>query len=206
MRRAVLAHAAVSFTVLAGCTSVNGGTPTPGTTTNGTAASTGASEPSEPSSEGDAPPVTGPELDLGKVSGPCDLLKADQLAARGVTKPGAKRTAPAGPTCNWQPDDAGRGTGISATILSEEADGLENTYARRAEFPVFQPTEVAGYPAVNTDLTDAKHGECSTAVGVAKGRGFLVQVRVYDEKSPAYSTPCSVSSGIAETAVGNLKG
>ncbi|NUT47281.1 MAG: DUF3558 domain-containing protein [Saccharothrix sp.] len=202
MRRAVLAIAAVSVTVLAGCTSVGGGTPTPASTTKSTGAATTTSESP---TEGDAPPITGPALDLGKVSGPCDLLKADQLAARGVTKPGTEETDPAGPGCKWQPDDPGRGTSIDVTILSE-SDGLDGMYARRELFPVFEPVEIAGYPAVNGDVTDAKHGECSTAVGVAQGEGFLIQVFVYDQKSPAFSTPCSVSSAIAETVVGNLKG
>lgn len=202
MRRALLAVATVSFTVLVGCTSVGGGTPTPATTTSAAGSPTKASEPS---SKGDAPAITGPELDLGKVSGPCDLLKAGQLAARGITKPGAEETDPAGPTCQWEPDDPGRGTSIGVTILSESG-GLDGTYAGRNKFPVFEPTEVAGYPAANVDVTDGKHGECSTAVGVATGEGFLVQVAVNDRASSAYSTPCSESSAIAATVVGNLKG
>ncbi|ONI85587.1 hypothetical protein ALI22I_27805 [Saccharothrix sp. ALI-22-I] len=194
--------AAVSFTVLVGCTSVSGGTPGPATTTGGSGTPT---EASEPTSTGNAPAITGPELDLGKVSGPCDLLKADQLAARGVTKPGAKEADPAGPTCQWEPDDVVRGTSIGVTIMSK-ANGLDDMYANRAQFPVFEPTEVAGYPAVNGDITDAKHGACSTAVLVAKGEAFLVQIVVNDRNAPAYSTPCSESSAVAATVVGNLKG
>ncbi|MEV1116460.1 DUF3558 domain-containing protein [Actinosynnema sp. NPDC049800] len=202
MRRAVLAIAAVSFTVLVGCTSVNGGTPTPVTTTKATGTST---EASKPSSDGEAPPVTAPELDLAKVGDPCALLKADQLAARGITKPGAKENDPVGPTCQFRPDDVGRGTSLGVTIMSK-VDGLNDMYAHRAQYPVFEPTEVEGYPAVNGDVTDAKHGACSTAVAVAEGKAFMIQVDVNNQDSPDYSTPCSVSSAVAAIVVENLKG
>ncbi|MFD1152432.1 DUF3558 domain-containing protein [Saccharothrix hoggarensis] len=206
MRRAVLAVAAVSFTVLVGCTSVNDGTAKPVTTTNGASTSTATSEskPDKPST-GEAPAVTGPELDLGKLSGPCDLLKADQLAARGITKPGAKEDDLVGPTCQWEPDDPGRGTSIGGTIMTN-ADGLNSAYARRSQFPVFQPIEVAGYPALNTDLLDGKHGECTTSVAVAEGKAFMIQIAVNDQDSAAYTAPCSVGAEVAALVVGNLKG
>lgn len=193
---------AASFAVLVGCTSTSGGTPGPATTTGGAGTSTKASEPT---SSGDVPPITGPELDLGKVSGPCDLLKSDQLAARGITKPGTEKADHTGPTCRLEPDDRGSGTRLGVTIMSK-ADGLTDAYANRDQFPVFEPTEVAGYPAVSTDLTDGKHGECTTAVLVAEGKAFMVQVAVNDLESAAYTTPCSVSSEVAAIVVGNLKG
>ncbi len=190
---------AAALTALAGCSME--GTPTPATTTT-TAA---AGQTTESSGNSDVPEITGPELDLSKLGSPCELLKPDQLAARGVTKAGTERTSPAGPTCQWRPDERVDGTSFSATFL-EKTNGLEGFYENRDKNPVFEPIEVAGYPAVNGDPTDGKSGTCSTAVGTAKGEGFVVQVNVNDEKLPEYTDPCSVSSAIAETIVGNLKG
>lgn len=192
---------AATLMVLAGC-SVEG-TPTPGTTTSTSTA--GSTTASSGTGSGDVPAITGPELDLSKSSSPCDLLKADQLATRGVTKAGTERSDPAGPTCQWKADDRVSGTNFSATFL-EKSDGLEGLYANRDSTAVFEETEVGGYPAVNSDITDAKHGACSTSVGVAKGAGFMVQINMNNAKSPEYTNPCSVSSAIAETVVGNLKG
>ncbi|ROP38022.1 uncharacterized protein DUF3558 [Saccharothrix texasensis] len=191
---------AAALTVLAGCSTE--GTPTPATTTGTTA----AGQTTEPSgNSGDVPEITGPELDLSTLSSPCELLKTDQLAGRGVSEPGTERTGPAGPTCQWRPDERVDGTSFSATFL-EKTNGLDGFYENRDDNPVFEPTEVAGYPAVNSDPTDAKSGTCSTAVGTAKGKGFVVQVHVNDETLPEYTNPCSVTSAIAKTIVENLKG
>ena len=203
MRRAVLAVvSAAALAVVAGCTSVDG-SPTSAKTT--TATSTSAESTGTSSASGDAPPITGPELDLAKVSGPCDLLTSAQLSARGVTKAGAERAAPTGRSCEWRPDDRVRGTSFSISFLTE-SNGLDGFYENRSDFKVFEPTEVAGYPAVNGDAVDTKSGSCSTAVGVAKGDGFIVQINVNDKTLPDYGKPCSVSSAIAEAVIGNLGG
>ncbi len=197
---AVLSAAAI--TALAGCSMQ--GTPSPATTTTTTTAAGGQTTTGS-AGNGDAPAITGPELDVSKLGGPCGLLKSDQLAARGVTKPGTERTDPAGPACQWRPDDRADGTSFSISFL-EKTKGLEGFYENRDKNPVFEPIEVGGYPAVNGDPTDAKSGTCSTAVGTAKDEGFLVQINVNDKKLPEYTNPCSVSSAIAETVVENLKG
>jgi hypothetical protein len=192
---------ATALVVASGCTTKDGGTPSPGGSTSTTAA--GATTTS--AAAGDVPAISGPELDLGKFSDPCTMLKADQLSARGVTKAGTQRTDPTGTACQWYPDERALGTSFLVVLL-DESKGLDGVYANRKKLPVFEPTEIAGYPAVNTDATDAAHGACTTAVGVAKGEGFAVQVRVNDKKLPGYTDPCSVSGEIAETVVGNLKG
>ncbi|MEU4444007.1 DUF3558 domain-containing protein [Actinosynnema sp. NPDC050801] len=197
MRRAVLAVLSAAA-VLAGCTST-GGTPSPAKTTTGGA----TTQSSEPDGSG-MPPISGPELDLSKSSA-CELLKADQLAARDVTKPGEAETDSTGETCQWRPQDRVLGTSFSATIL-ENTDGIAGYYENRAEFAEFEEIEVAGYPGFNGSKTDLKSGSCTTGVGVAKGKGFLVQINVNDEKLSEYTNPCSVSGDIAETIVGNLKG
>lgn len=198
MRRAVLAVLSAAA-VLSACTSV-GGDPGPATTTTTSAAGTQSSEP-----DGNGvPPITGPELDL-PASGPCDLLKADQLATRDVTKPGEPRDSGAGKVCQWRPEDRVRGTSFSATIL-DGTDGIEGYYKNRSEYTEFEEIEVADYPGFNASSTDLKSGSCTTGIGVAKGKGFIVQVHVNDKKLPEYTNPCSVTAAIAETIIGNLKG
>jgi hypothetical protein len=193
---------AAALVVAAGCTTKNDGNATPGATTTTTVA---AGSTTKSAAAGDVPAITGPELDLSKFGSPCEMLKAAQLSARGVTKAGTQRADPVGPACQWRPDDRVKGTSFSVVLL-EESKGLDGLYANRDQLGVFEPTEVAGYPAVNTDSTDAKGGACSTAVGVAKSEGFVVQIHVNDNKLPEYKNPCSISSAIAETVVGNLKG
>ncbi|WP_367131569.1 DUF3558 domain-containing protein [Saccharothrix sp. HUAS TT1] len=203
MRRAVLVVLSAAALVAAGCTTKSDGDATPTGSTSTTASDSTTTQPSEAS---DVPAITGPELDLSRFAGPCELLQADQLSARGVTKPGTQRTDPAGPACQWRPDDRVDGTSFSVVIL-EKSKGLEGFYENRGSSGgVFEPTEVAGYPAVNSDATDAKSGACSTAVGVAKGEGFMVQTHVNDETLPEYTNPCSISGAVAETIVANLKG
>ncbi|MBB5808126.1 hypothetical protein F4560_007894 [Saccharothrix ecbatanensis] len=188
--------------VVSACTST-GGTATPATTVPGT--TTGAASTSSSEADGSGvPPITGPELDLSKF-GPCELLKADQLAARTVTKPGEVKDSAAGKTCQWRPQDRVLGTSFSATIL-EGTSGIDNYYKNREGFAEFEEIEVAGYPGFNGSGTDLKSGSCTTGVGVAKGEGFLVQVHVNDEKLPEYTKPCSVTGAIAKTVVENLKG
>jgi hypothetical protein len=201
VRRATLVILSATILVVAsGCTTEDGGTPSPEGTTGTTAAGTTTS-----AAAGEVPAISGPELDLTKFDGPCALLKDEQLSARGVTKAGTESTDHTGTNCQWYPDDRALGTSFVVALL-DKAKGLDGVYANREELTVFRPTEIAGYPAVNTDLTDAAHGSCTTAVGVAEGDGFAVQVRVNDKKLPEYTDPCSVSSEIAETVVGNLKG
>ncbi|MEU4743127.1 DUF3558 domain-containing protein [Actinosynnema sp. NPDC023658] len=201
-RAALVILSAAALVVVSGCTTKNDGTPSPGSNTSTTAA--GAATTTS-SAAGDVPAITGPELDLAKFDTPCAMLKKDQLSARGVTKAGTQRTDPTGTACQWYPDERALGTSFLVVLL-DKAKGLDGVYANREDLPVFKPTEIAGYPAVDTDATDAAHGACTTAVGVAKGEGFAVQVRVNDTKLPGYTDPCSVSGEIAETVIGNLKG
>ncbi|MCP2164984.1 Protein of unknown function (DUF3558) [Goodfellowiella coeruleoviolacea] len=82
---------------------------------------------------------------------------------------------------------------------------LDRYYKNKAQYPAFEESEVANYPAANFDITDAKHGQCSTIVGVAKDAVFIVQASAGSD-DPQYSTPCTLSAKAAEIVVNNLKG
>jgi Protein of unknown function (DUF3558) len=186
---------------VAGCSSTTG---QPAPATSGSDAS-GSGSPSSPG--GRAPSVTQPALNLSKYEGdPCSMLRTDQLASLGASKPGTRNdSSQVGPECRWLPDDRTNGTAFTSDILTKTR-GLDGLYENRSQFQVFRPTQVAGYPAVNVDITDAAHGDCTTSVGTATSAGFQVAVHVRNTSTSDYSNPCSVSEKIAQTIVGNLKG
>lgn len=136
---------------------------------------------------------------------PCNLLRADQLSSPGVSKAGTSKQGASGPQCDWKTDDRLRGTDFGAVVM-KNSNGLDGLYENKSSYPVFNPGQVAGYPSVDSDITDGAHGACFTSVGTAKGTGFTVNVFVNNTSAPEYKNPCSVSSKIAEIVVGNLKG
>ncbi|MCP2164985.1 DUF3558 domain-containing protein [Goodfellowiella coeruleoviolacea] len=207
MKRTTLAIVAASaiIALAPGCSSETPGNPT---TSNERTAATGTSTSAKKSSgapqNGVAPAITEPELSLGQAAdSPCDLLNAEQLSSLSVSKPGTASQGASGPQCQWLADSQAKGTNFNGVILKNGLDGL---YENKGNFPVFEPNKVQNYPSVDSDLTDAKHGACTTAVGIAKGTAFAIQVRVNDRSSTDYTSPCTVSSRIAELVINNLKG
>jgi hypothetical protein len=183
---------------LAGCSPTKGETnPTGGDT----------SEPSSPSSSDNSPPpIAQPTLDVSKYeSNACRALTASQLRPLGASESSSPQDGTLGPECRWDSIDALKGNSVSFTVLTK-AHGLDSMYQNRDNLAVFRPTQVEGYPAVDSDITDAAHGACTTSVGTAQGAGFEVAVHVEDQGSPEYKAPCTVSEQVAQTVVGNLKG
>jgi hypothetical protein len=160
---------------------------------------------SSSSSANSVPPVTQPILDLTKYqNNPCGILRADQLASLGITKPGRSKDSAVGPACGWKPDDTD-GTVIDVSLLTK-INGLQSIYQNRDHFQTFRPTQVAGYPAVDADALSGNQGDCGTSVGTANDSGFDVAVQIRSQSSAEYSNPCSVSKKIAQIIIGNLKG
>lgn len=200
MRRPVLALLAVASLGLAACSSTDQGRATPqagGTETSTTVVTT----------SGEAPPITGPELDLRRyVDKPCELLTSEQETQLNV-EAGALGETAGGPLCDWKPVDRDDGTRYMVTILTEAEGGLEGVYRRKANFGFFEPAgEIGGYPAVHINL-GAKNddGTCTTDVGVMKDLVFEASVFVRDRNSSDYKNPCAVSDKLAELVVQNLK-
>ncbi|GDY33739.1 hypothetical protein GTS_53720 [Gandjariella thermophila] len=150
--------------------------------------------------------MTQPTLNLSKYeSDPCSALTASQLTPFGASTSGSRGESAVGPQCRWRSPDAFNGTTVTVSVLTK-AHGLEGIYQNRDKFPVFRPTQVSGYPAVDGDITDAAHGECTTGVATSQGAGFQVAVHVQNETSAQYKTPCTVSEQVAQIVIGNLKG
>jgi hypothetical protein len=199
-RAAVALIFGVVTAATAGCSPTSG---QPAPATSGSDVS-GSASPSN--AGGDAPPVTQPGLDLSRYeSNPCSALSASQLAPFGASTSGSNGDSAVGPQCRWRSVDALNGTTVTVAILTK-AHGLDGMYRNRSQFPVFRPTQVNGYPAVDGDITDAAQGACTTGVATSQGAGFQVAVHVQSESSPQYKSPCTVSEKIAQTIVGNLKG
>ncbi len=122
-----------------------------------TAGATGCGR--EPAAPAPAPPV-GNARDA-RATDPCALPTAAQLAALGITVPGAAATAAEGRRCEWRavPES---GPGLQITLFV--GDGGLATLAANSE-PTTARVRLAGYPALET-FTGA--GEfCQYDVGVA---------------------------------------
>jgi hypothetical protein len=92
---------------------------------------------------------------------PCDrLLTTDELADLGISAPGRARTYYQVHECAWtsKQDDRLR----IGVVLN--GDLLADTY-RSVHTPIFQPTSVAGYPAVR-QRTSFSYNTCNVTTGL----------------------------------------
>ncbi|HWE91329.1 MAG TPA: DUF3558 family protein [Pseudonocardiaceae bacterium] len=162
---------------------------------------------------GSSPATTGPPsisadpIDLSPFVGkPCTMLRADQLAQYRLSPPGTTVSSGSGPACRWTP------TLSTLPGYTARADlrsgGLTALYARRASMPVFQPTPVSLFPAVNTASSAAaiKHGQCTAEVGVAQNSVLVVDVTVPDATSLDYADPCSDADAVAAAIIADAEG
>lgn len=166
----------------------------------------GAGGSSSPPTTG-APSISADPIDLSAyVNKPCAMLRADQLAQYHLSPPGATIGTGPGPACQWTPTlRALPGYTARADLHS---GGLTALYARRASMPVFQPTPVSLFPAVNTasSLAATQHGQCTAEVGVAQGSLLVVDVTVPDASSLDYADPCSDADAFAAAIIANAEG
>jgi hypothetical protein len=154
-----------------------------------------------------APPVGQPPLDVEPfLNRPCDVLTPEQAAEWTVSNPERvpdERTY-TGPACEFEPDDFYR---VSFGTTIRMMDGLESVYQRRDTLPLFEPTEVAGYPGAFNDSADRRSGgDCGLTVGVAEDRALDVLISVRDRQSPEYTDPCPVAARIMEQMIETIQG
>ena len=205
MRRPVLALFAVASLGLAACSAADQGRAVP--QSGGTEATTSAATTRSETARGEAPPITGPELDLRRyVDKPCELLTSAQEEQLGL-HPGVPDESSKTPECDWKPVDRADGTRFMLGIRTDIEGGLDGVYRVKNNYDYFQPAgPIGGYPAVNVDITStADRGACTTMVGVMKDLVFDVSVFVNDQNSPDYKKPCAVADRFAELVVQNLK-
>jgi hypothetical protein len=154
-----------------------------------------------------APTITADPLNMSRyVSGPCAMLRADQLAQYHLVAPGMTSSDGSGAACRW--------TAAPTTLPSytgradPRSGGLTALYARRPSIPVFRPTMISNYPAVNTansaDVT--QHGQCTVQVGVAPGTLLVVDVTVPAVQALDYTDPCPDANALAAAIIANSVG
>ncbi|WP_370934230.1 DUF3558 domain-containing protein [Amycolatopsis sp. cg13] len=137
---------------------------------------------------------------------PCDSLTAQQIS--GLLGDGARINpdphGPGGPGCGWFSQ-------AQIVIVFPNVDklGLTSVYrARGGAYPFFQPlAPVDGYPVVAYGTADlrARLGECNVALGTSDRETLDVSI----SQSPAHKgekDPCESARGVAEQALGNLRG
>ncbi len=170
---------------LAGCSA---GGPQP--TGPGTAPASSASAPADP-----IPPVRDPKNLAGKPV--CQLLTPAQLAANRIDLPAQLKDVGGAPGCEWGDKEHTREIRDYVDTIN---DALHNVYARRATFPVFEVTQVAGYPAIRTkDLMQGT--SCTFEVAVAERQTFTVE---FTSLRQGLEEPCGPARAIAEDVLANL--
>jgi len=203
-RLTAIAAAVVLGLLLAACQTSTAGSP------NATDAAGGSTTVTATSgSGGGAPSLTRPELDTAAFeAAPCSTLTEAQVAELGISVAGRDETDELGPSCRWPDLDgpAKVSLGIDFTVHGR---GLEGLYTTRESKEVFEPVEVAGYPAVINLPADTRDmGTCRLSIGVNVRTVLSVdlQLRHGVGAPPDYRDPCSRAHTIAEHAVDTLKG
>ncbi|MDQ2790904.1 MAG: DUF3558 domain-containing protein [Actinomycetota bacterium] len=179
MRRVpiVLALAAV----LAGCSATGPQPSAPGAA---------PSAPADP-----IPPVRDPKNLAG--TAPCQLLTSAQLTSNRMDLPAQSKKVLDDPGCEW---DNKAHTREITIYVDTTNDAMHNVYAQRATFPVFEVTQVAGYPAVLTK-NNAAATSCYMQVAAAERQTFIVR---FTSLRQGLEEPCGPARALAEDVVANL--
>jgi hypothetical protein len=168
---------AAALALLAGvsaCTNSADGTPRPAPDESpGTSTSESSSSTPPTSTPDDVPQVAIPLDATAFVAEACTSLTDAQQATFkvGAGKPHGGGDLP--PGCGWFGDEGS----ISVAWLSQNENGLADTYLRRDEDAYFIETTVDGYPGVFTDFTDGRSsGRCGVVVAVSDTMTFYASV------------------------------
>lgn len=128
---------------------------------------------------------------------PCQLLTPAQLAASRIDQPGRTDNVLDAPGCKWNDQAHTREIVIYVDIGN---DVLHNVYARRATFPVFEVTDVAGHPAIRTK-NNAAAPSCTFRVAAAQRQTFVVD---FTSLGDGVEEPCGPAKAITEAVMSNL--
>lgn len=183
--------AALTFVVV-GCSSRSPGAPE----------TTSAAATSEDS--GGAPAIPEPGIDASKhLQTPCDLLTAAQIGPLNV-RGGSVQSDDAGTFCAWRPVDVHN---PSYSVGVTDKTTLKGLYQKKDTWPVFNPGQVRGYPAVSgSPDAPTVEGACVMYVGLSANTTLYVSVQLPDRKNSNFANPCPLNQKVAETVMGNLKG
>lgn len=128
---------------------------------------------------------------------PCRLLTPAQLAANQIDQPGQPKDVLGASGCEWGNNAHTREIRVFADIGT---DVLHNVYAQRATFPVFEVTQVAGYPAIRTkDLVEGT--SCFFRVAAAQTQTLNL---MFTSLRQGLEEPCGPAKALAEAVMTNL--
>ena len=164
--------------------------------------STAGPQPTAPAPVGSAsapadpiPPVRDPKNLAG--TPPCQLLTPAQLASNQMDLPAQPEKVLDAPACEWGNKAHTREITIYLDTIN---DVLHNVYAQRATFPVFEVTEVAGHPAIQTK-NNAAATSCTFTVAAAERQTFVVD---FTSLRQGLEEPCGPARALAENVLANL--
>ncbi|TQJ04145.1 DUF3558 domain-containing protein [Amycolatopsis cihanbeyliensis] len=193
------ASAALSLVMLAGCDSGEAGQALP---TSGAEVSTTQSEPAGGREFTKAPPVQDP-LDASKyIQDPCSSLTESQQQEFNVTS-SRENSDEDNSRCRWNIGDGSTSPGVSYATGIEE--GLDRLYALNDtghwDKGYFEPTEIAGYPAVYVEIVDNRGpGDCNLAVAISDNLFFNSTVRTHGD-----GDACQAAENVAKAVIETIK-
>jgi hypothetical protein len=161
-----------------------------------------ASLSSAPESSGDASPrLASPvrePLDARGIKA-CDLLTSSQLLELGLKPETAKsRLTNVTDMCAWASTEPGNVASVELGV-HPAIPALDGIYLNRDAVAVFEPTEVAGHPAVHT--ADTVGGACTIYTAIAD---YQVVGVTADEAGRPRADPCAPSRRMTELILSNL--
>jgi hypothetical protein len=158
---------------------------------------------SSDASGGSAPEVSDPIATEAFTVDVCAALSAEKVGELGLTDP-TPREAATGQSCNWNftDEDTDR---ADITGMEPNTNGLSDIYDQADAFEYFEPTEIAGHPAVYASVSDLRgDGDCGLYIGL--NDAFAVSVGVMLGSGPDRADPCPVAAAIAAAMIETLSG
>jgi hypothetical protein len=153
-------------------------------------------------SSGSAPKVDTPLNPASLLADACAALSPSQLSTLGLNT-GKPRQIETGPTCSWRYADGTSNT-VNISPIEPNKNGLSDLYDEKDEKAYWEPTNIAGYPAVYADITDDRdRGRCSLYVGVTDQLSVFILTQLDDGAN--VSNPCPVADKIGAAMVKTLK-
>lgn len=149
-----------------------------------------------------APKVDQPLNASTLVAQPCSSLTTGNVTGIGLSNPVNSPDKDAnGTSCVWAGEAGGS---IAVSWVTANTHGLSDLYVKQSTFSYWQPTTIAGYPAVYADaLGDHRSdGDCVLYVGASDQLAFFTE---YDNPGDA-AHACPLAGKAAADVIANLKG
>ncbi|RSD20352.1 DUF3558 domain-containing protein [Amycolatopsis eburnea] len=179
---------------LAGCSADKDGTPYP-VETAATAASQSAKAAQLPQRPADLP-LQGVDL--------CDLFPQVQLDAMKISSTPRQADSADGPVCVLDADREEPFHGYQVGAVTADLDEWI-TGARRKNSMTTEPKAIDGYPALTSYRAAADPADCTTLVGVAKGRTLTIRTFPITRGKLTQPQLCDMSAHAADLALQTLK-